>query len=301
MRARIPEERTISHGISLALQSLRQKFDRPTDIHNKLYYHSTRHTLEVIDKTRLLLGIFYPHYNSAQHCRILLACFAAAYHGIDQTWQPMQSSTHDRLQKRFRQAVYIESKSFAIANAYIQQANPQYLNLVFSPDDTELIRNAILVTIPKFDTNLSTIIQPLLNRNSAPEAQALALADLGVAGIDGPIKFLRDTDSLFLEDNLTYLDFLTRKIPGDRNLFEIFREEILNWTNRQLQFAIGRKEAFLTYELNLLPQFTRGDVAKLFANFDSTIEYMTHIAKLRQNMKFQDLIAHTKSYELLSS
>lgn len=289
----------IKAGISEAIQLLRTKFDRPRDVHDKLYYHGTKHTLEVIDKTRQILEIYSPLPEADQQRRTLLACFAAAYHDTDQTWTPYSLESNVPIVKRFRKIGYVEQRSFEIALEFIVKTNVENDEMVFTDTDIDLIREGILTTTPSFDVDLGTVIQPLFTPDASSVAQAIALADLAVAGMDGPEKFLRDTDSLLLEDSITLLEVLIGQRLLDQELSEILREQMILWTRRQLQFAIGRKQRFQEVESTFLPNKNRTAIMSMFNKFDDTIECMINIVKAREKMTYRELLKDSKMYQLL--
>lgn len=91
-------------------------------------------------------------------------------------------------------------------------------------------------------------MQPNLNPDSGLVAQAVALADLGAAGMDGPQRLIRETYELFLEDNLDFARALSNVNNISLSEQSNYRQRLLEWIQVQIDFVNGRK-ARLAVEL----------------------------------------------------
>lgn len=230
----------INNGILQANRLLSERFDRPLDVYNRLYYHNSQHSREVIEKTLKILRVINESGGQVSERCILLAKLAAAFHDSNQGWRPEQTVIRKlTATKRTREAGTIEYKSFLAADKFMVNSNAVTDETIFTESDRSLVRECILATIPAFDLTFGTVIQPNISPTSSPAAQAVALADLGVAGMDGPQLFLRDTDALFLEENIDFLEALLDSKILNPTKKEFYRERILDWTARQLKFAAG--------------------------------------------------------------
>lgn len=144
---------------------------------------------------------------------------------------------------------------------------------VFGDGDCELIREAILATAVRFDKTWNTAVQPNLYFSAQWLARALALADLGSAGMD-PKQFLDDGIALFQEQNpdIIAMARTPREPHGDRTerVESGHRGRMLQWLHGQIQFARGRGALFEN-ELGDLPSMAKAAVQALFCRFDQSI------------------------------
>jgi len=162
------------------------------------------------------------------------------------------------MRKRF--TVDNEKASADVAIEFMNQINQEVGTQVFSKDDKNTIREAIDATIPGFDPEKGTVVQPNMNEQSSLVARAVGLADLGTAGMDGPKAFLPEGDALFREENLDILEALKnpKNISGDQK--EYYRKRMLGWSKFQPKFANGRKDLLekeLSYCLSWITGYKR--------------------------------------------
>lgn len=290
----------VGDGISHANRSLSERFDSPPEVYNRLYYHNSQHSKEVMEKTSEILQFIGESIGQISEQHALLAKFAAAFHDLNQDWEPEQSFNRGlTIAKRTHKAGEIEDKSFLEANQFMIDSNTITGRDLFTGNDRFLVRECILATVPAFDLALGTVIQPNISPTSSIAAQAVALADLGVAGIDGPHLFLRDTDALFLEENIDFLEALLDPNILNPTKKEFYRERILDWTARQIRFTAGR-QARLQIELANLPEIARPKIASIFDKFDQTLETMDSILSIRKSMSYEEIVNHAGFYSLLA-
>ena len=199
----------VNGGLLHANRLLSERFDNPPSVYNHLYYHDSQHSREVMEKTSKILQIISESTGQLTKRHELLARLAAACHDLNQDWRPEQRLIGKlTATSRTRVSGVIEYKSFLEADQFMIDSNMISGNDLFSQDDRLLVKECILATVPEFDLVTGTVIQPNISPTSTLAAQAVALADLGVAGMDGPQLFLRDTDALFLEENIDFLEAL---------------------------------------------------------------------------------------------
>jgi hypothetical protein len=140
-----------------------------------------------------------------------------------------------------------------------------------------------------------TVVQPNLNFESHLVARAVALGDLGTAGMDGPEAFLKEGDTLFREEQLDVARLVRRKqilnIPAEHKTR--IMERIVKWSGTQPKFAEGRRD-LLEAELEGLTPDAKQRVAALFPHFDSSIA-----AAKEQLARRQELLAREDFVGLL--
>ena len=105
-----------------------------------------------------------------------------------------------------------------------------------------LVNQAILATVPGWDAENETVSQPNLTPNAPAVVRAVALADLGIAGME-PATFVETGDQLFREENLDIARTLRRTgRSGDlpAGTLEGFKARMLAWSRSQPGFVRGR-------------------------------------------------------------
>lgn len=113
---------------------------------------------------------------------------------------------------------------------------------IFSEEDYEIVKEAILATIPAFRNGL--VYQPNLNENSSIVAKVLALADLADAGMVPKKEFTRQSFALFREENLDIKEVLENlDLLTDQKKQGIIRR-IKAWIQFQILFINSRKIRF---------------------------------------------------------
>ena len=193
-------------GIVAALQKIKNNFETCSDPKCRLDYHNVLHTQGVLDRTtKILPALQKQDPQLVSEHDIEIGRIAAIFHDIVQDWEPdvigkPGAPTYKKMRKRF--AGRNEERSANQAADYMAMANQQAGRPVFSEKDIETQREAILATVPHYDSDLYTVTQPNLNANSTLVARSLALADLGFVGMCSGQYFMDGEDALFREDNL---------------------------------------------------------------------------------------------------
>ena len=178
----------------------------------------------------------------------------------------------------------------------MKNANEKEGTQIFTSDDQKTLQEAIITTQPGWDAEKGTVSQPNLNDQSSLVARAVALADIGTAGMDGAKKFLSEGDPLFREENLDILDGLQKGEKLTQEQKEYFRSRIFAWTKSELAFAIGRR-ALLDEELSPMPRKAQDAVRLLFSKFDDSIFALGELIDKRKGMSFGQ-IAQSIGYVL---
>jgi hypothetical protein len=164
----------------------------------------------------------------------LLAIIAASFHDTVQRWVASEGEggvvTRKRLTGRDEVASAAEAAEAMAA-----------LEIRFAPDEYGIVSSAIVGTIPGWDAEAATVSQPFLIEH--PVIRAVALADLGSAGMD-PVMYGRDGPALFAEENLDVMEAVmsaarASDIPEASQ--QVYRARYLAWLNVQPGFARGRE------------------------------------------------------------
>lgn len=262
-----------------ALQVILQRYGESVAPDFQLPFHGTGHTRGVIRRAVAIAQAI-----GLSEGDVELVAIAASFHDTVQEWKENPGKNGAIL--RLRSAGKNEEASAAEAIAWMQ-ARGGYDDRAYG-----LVREAILATVPAWDAARGTVCQPNLKPESHPVVRAVALADLGVAGMDGS-AFKEEADPLFREEQLdiarTLRDAAARADIGPE-LQRSFRERMLGWCTSQTGFAKGRKLS-LEDELND-PSFdphTKNRIRALFQGFDAAVAASEAVAARRQELSFWDL------------
>ncbi len=283
-------EQAVERGVEAALSSVRERFELAKNEQDRLAFHNTRHTGEVVRRTAAILEAA-----GADARTIGVGRLAAAFHDTVQRWEenrvPWEGNRPgDEHTKVLRKRFIAENERASAGELlqYMDAANRDAGAELFSETDRVAIGSAIDATIPGFDPEKKTVIQPNLKKESPLIARAVALADLGTAGMDGPEVFCSEGDALFREENLDIMDALKNPAAIGAGEKEYFRKRMIGWSKFQPLFANGRKE-LLERELEGIPEAGRERVRVIFSKFDETIEAAQERARARESMTFEEL------------
>lgn len=304
----VPQERTFSReekseifriaiedGISAALQMIADRFENSPDEKNRLAFHNIVHTKDVIRRFDAVIDAIKQSdpslYDKRTHD---IGRLAAAHHDTVQNWEPVATANQAPNGEIF---IKIIRKRFAGANekastdgalAIIDKINEEAGSEIFTEQDRAIIGGGHEATVPGFNPEKGTVIQPNLNEQSSFITRAIALADLGTAGMDGPERFLPEGDALFREENLDIEEAVKHPETISPQQKEFFRERMLGWSAFQEKFAAGRS-TLLEEELRPLPEASRSAVEKLFDKFDESIRAAHAQAEHRKTLTFEEL------------
>jgi len=276
-----------------ALIIIQKNFEQNPDPDSNLDFHNTRHTESVVQKIGQILKTMQGGGVSVSEKDLALAKIAATFHDTVQNWQEQKIlDPASGTEKIMRQRVIgqNEKDSIDLAVEFMGSINQKEKQDVFSTEDHEIVRQAIDSTVPEFDPTQKTVVQPNLKEMSHPVAIALALSDLGTAGINGGEAFVKEGSDLFREENLD----IKRVLKSDRELTdaekEFFRSRMIAWSKFQPLFAQGRKN-LLEKEMGDLPEKSKENLRQLFSKFDESIKIAAQKASERELMNFDQLLA----------
>lgn len=286
-------DRYTTLSTQLALDAIKSDYESSLSQHGNLIYHNTRHTKEVISRGRQITEVIRLHAPVALGARdpqlIEIAC---AYHDINQDWNVNTVNTPFGVAlKRQRMAPFIEQKSALRATIFMHLVNDTEGIEIFQPDNIQAVKDAIEATIINIDQSAGTISQPNLKSSSPITTVVTALADLNAAAMEPPQVILRDTDTLFLEDNLDFEGAIQEIDKIDNQSKNAFKERIMDWHSRQLKFIVGRKKS-LPEELLAIPEQARIPVTQLFLGIDQSIDLLKKTISLRSEMSLKELVGN---------
>lgn len=268
-----------------AVDDVSRKFDGVLD------YHSRVHSAVVVPQRVTGILRLWQEYSPAliSDKDILIGRVAASTHDIVQIWDEAVSFDGEVGMVRMKRRIGDnEDASWKIAQALMDQMNWRYNRLIFTNNDKDLVQEAIKATIPGFDIDLMTVVQPFLNKCSDPVTRALALADIGSAGLD-PVRFLEDGNELFREENLDIKVKLSSSYILTEREKENIRERMIGWSNSQPKFAKGREIKFLS-EIEGIPHKAFCQTRRLFNKFSESICASSLVAKRREKKSFEELV-----------
>lgn len=286
-----PEEERVNEIIDKALGLIQRRFVIPTDPEkkldfdpdNELPFHGVAHTEGVIRRTEAILkAIQRVTVHKVTDKDIMLGKIAAAFHDVVQEWKPEQRGGAV-IRKRNTGENEKTSANEVIA---ILEQEMESAGEIFSEIDLATIEDAIRGTVPGFDGR--TAIQPKVTEQSIFVSRAVALADLGTAGMDGAEAFLQDGDALFREENLDIVYATRSQEVLSSEAQEKYRQRMIGWSKSQPKFAEGRRD-LLNEELKGMPPLVTEAIKKLFNKFDESISASKERAEKREGMSFDEL------------
>ncbi|HSD12976.1 MAG TPA: hypothetical protein VLC10_05440 [Patescibacteria group bacterium] len=305
----------VNEGIQTAIELVRARFEDTDSEKDKLPFHQGNHTSDVATRTRKILeAIQRGAPDKVDDRTVQIGQLVGAFHDTVQRWVPNEVKGPEGDVRIMRKRLQTpanpekndnpvdeatgkpyagnETASAAEAVAFIDGFNAKRredgLPEVFTEEDKRVAERAIDHTVPLFVFEKGTVVQPRLKEESDIISRAVALADLGEAGMN-PEGFESAGDLLFREENLDILDASKDPKALSDAQKEFYRKRMLGWSKFQPKFAAGRK-AELEKELAGLPEAAAAEVRKLFTRFDESIAAVNAVAARRETMTFEELL-----------
>lgn len=248
----------------------------------RLRYHITSHTISMRKRFIAIARAI-----GLGERAIAVGYIAVSFHDSVQGWHAVEKD-NGVIIRHFHSGVNEMMSLVEMVDAVSAPTSP----IVFTPEEYGVAGSGILATIPAWSTMLGTVIQPFLTPCSHPVARAVALADLGAAGMD-PECFVRDWKTLFAEEQLDIMAALAnakRASDIDGSTQDSYRARYTSWIGSQAGFAKGRR-ALLNHELEgLADTDAREHVHALFNHFDESIELAEAATKLAKTQDFVPLM-----------
>jgi hypothetical protein len=255
-----------------------QRYENNLIIENNLAYHNWKHTQGVVERAlqieEVLAGGAFLHEKDFA----LIKC-AALGHDLVQDFEWAEAP--NKIGKiRVRKTGQNEEKSAEETIKIVKEYK------VLTSEEEAAIRAAILITVPAWDEALQTAYQPNLRTVPAYISLCLALADLGVVGMKAEENIVEVGNLLFKEERwLPKTKILNKKQKA------ILQKEILAWNYKELLFFEGRKIRFQKELVRVanLSWKARGEINKLFSEFDKNIELEKNYCAKCEKMAFEEL------------
>lgn len=282
----------VDEGINQALALIKERYEDSPKERDNLPFHNVKHSEDVIRRAETILSAIQKADPSLVSERdIAMSRLAGAYHDTVQRWEENKVADGQFtkvLRRRFTGDN--EKASAGEGIVFMDEVNSRGES-VFSEEDKDALRETIEATMPGWDPVNKTVMQPKLTKESSLVARAVALADLGAAGMDGTKAFATEGKTLFKEENLDILDALRSKgIEGISDTQkEYFHSRMVGWLKFQAGFAQGREKRLET-ELQAIPESARESVASLFSKFNESISASEIVARRAEAMNFEDVV-----------
>lgn len=291
----------IKNGINTALLVV----DRLNVAHTKengerpLEYHTTKHTETVVQRyNQIVSAIRRMSTMPIDEREVQIGELAAGWHDtvrsggevvIDEPEDSPFAGMSKLVLKDTTGANEEESEDLLVS--FMDEVNKKFPE-TFTEQDKEISRTHIAVTIPDFDPINKTVFQPNLNETSSVPMRAIALADIGVAGMGTPEEFIEEGDAVFREENIdiaeAFASFANKGYIDERTQ-EYFAYRMRMWSANQEKFAEGRKNRLDEELEGLEPAIVHGLKNEVFTNFDASIAAAQKHAKERREMSFFEL------------
>lgn len=272
-------ERTlVGRAYNTATSRIAERYENGPEL-DRLPYHNREHTDGVLRRARSIAQAI----GLNKHDQWLVE-IAAAFHDVVQEWE---AADRDGIMVRVRKVGSNESKSAEEAVAWMREQKSKY----FKEEDYEIVREAIMATVPTYDAERRTVTQDALKSATHPVVRAVALADIGSAGME-PDIFSAEGNSLFLEDHIGLVTAISAAktvadIPeGDQ---QKYLERYRKWIASQVAFLEGRK-ALLDSELGDLSEGAQEHVRALFSHFDESRAFAQRHREFAESCTFEEMI-----------
>ncbi|MEA3399116.1 MAG: hypothetical protein U9R00_01225 [Patescibacteria group bacterium] len=249
-------------------------------------FHGEEHTNNVVEFSQKILSFF----NDVSKKDKQLLTLSARYHDSIQGWE--ENITKDGKFKKVKLGRFSGKNEEASADLLceymddVNDINPG----IFNKEDKDKVKTTIMATVAEYSPEYNTIVNgSILKESPSPLEISLALADLASAGIKSSEEFIKEGDSLFIEENLDIKEVIQKGNISDEQK-EWIKGRIVSWSNFQIAFSSGRYKVFLEKELKLFPEDKQEEVKKYFSQYEENIEFTKKVAKERSEKTFKELI-----------
>ncbi len=275
-----------------ALDYIDARYDNPPDSRQKLPYHGAFHTTSVVSRVeRILRAVQAANPELVSERDIQIGTIAASFHDVVQHWGEGTSQIADMPAVTMkRKTGFNEEASAFMARKHMAEANEREGKELFTEVDMATVTEAIMGTVPGFDVQLRTVVQPNVTEESSIITKALALADLGGPAMDGPETYQWEGDSLFQEMNLDVRYTKDRGVPIAKIYEDAVKKRALEWTASQAEFAYGRAVRFHQTEVLWFPEEARNAVGAIFSSYNETVLAAQDVFERRSSMSCTEIL-----------
>lgn len=262
---------------------VRDRYEENTDPLHNYQYHKNGHSSRVEIEARAIATIIHdydPRLLTARQVRFT-GPVARRHDEYIEFWVE---------NGRMKRHIGLNEETSAISLETSMQGRNEVYGEVFKPQDFRDGFTGIWVTVPKFIVfnGHPTVIQPNLTRESSAFDFCIAAGDLSSAAID-PKRLMNDGDELYREENIqVWLDLSGIEPLSSTRKGEI-RDGILNGTNFQIGFALGRKD-HLEEDMLCLPEGVKAKIRTYYCRFDESAEYARDVYQKRKDMNFVEIL-----------
>lgn len=270
-------KRAIEHALEV-IRIKHEKVSSPA----RLFFHVTDHTTGVIARATSIMQAL-----GVSEVQVTIGQTSAAMHDVIQLYRAPSEPDGKMIRQRLVGTNERESASYALQ--YVRQ-HRSAVGAFLQDYNHAILLEAIFVTVPKWDSEHQTMIQPALNQGSHPVTRAVALADLGSAGMD-PQTFANEGPVLFAEDNIDIALTLAKTRSAtelDEPTQAWYRRRLVSWLETQVAFVLGRRR-MLHYELEGLSSEQQSAVKALFTGFEESYALAQEAPRKYAQMEFVEL------------
>ena len=282
--AKMAREKFVQDISTGMLKEISSTFEQSTNEREKLPFHDTEHTQFVIDATRTILEAMQRGGVDVSEADFATGKLAASAHDVIQGWAPKHEA--NGAEKRQRFIGMNEQLSIMMIQEKMREMNEKH-GIVFTEEQIAIVDEAIKVTEPEFIFAELRVVQAKLTTETSPVARAVAMADLGAAGMNSA-EFIKGGDALFREENLDMLSLDVTKLTDEQK--ETYKKRMLGWSSGQPKFARDRQAAF-EQDVAPLPEQAQAELRAIFTAFPESIRLAEERAKERASMTFEELYA----------
>ena len=283
----------VDQGIKEALFLIESRFENPDDPESQQDYHRALHTKKrvIAGAKKILTAIREEDPDLVSERDIELGKFAAAFHDTVQNGKVIEVIDKEgRIMLKLKRDIRNnEIASADEAEIFMQKINNEQGEDIFTARDMMIVKESIMLTVPTFDTQKKTVVQPGFAEASII-AKAVALADLGTPGMGNAYASKYDTMALFREENRDFrrdFNLPAEQIPIDTQ--EWYKKRIVGWCEDQKAFIVGR-EIQHKEDRRAMPLGMQRAVDKLFINFDTNLQANTNLAEQARSMSYVELV-----------
>ncbi|HSI21029.1 MAG TPA: hypothetical protein VLA04_05025 [Verrucomicrobiae bacterium] len=258
-----------------------------------LYFHDKGHALDVERRATAIIRAVYGAEKGdkqAMNKDLALASLIAAVHDKDQVFSEVEEG-----RGRHRAPGVSELKTMRSFIGQMTEVNQEAGKELISGDDEDIVTDAMECTIVSYNKE-EGVHQKHLTPETGLVPRAIALADLGGLGMEGPYSFFEGGSKLFLEHNPDIFRKIwntKEKMYNLHGLDERQEEDIVarlrQFIDSQENFAVTRFARFETELEGLSPEAKRA-VKELFKGFEDAVEEVKYVAEEQRGMGLSELL-----------
>ena len=257
-----------------------------------LPYHNEKHVQRVVENYLQIVMAIIGGGTKIDPRMMQIGILAAAFHDSVQNFtETANDPSGAKGVIRQRDSGQNEKSSVLPLFKYMDEENEKVPG-TFTEEDKALAQKMIDVTVPKFENGV--MIQKNLNETSSELEIALALADIGTAGMGPSEDFIREGNEIFREDNIDIAKAVAELQTGgsiDDTRKENFRSRMIAWSETQPKFAKSREDRFDTDTVGLTEKARHTLKTRVFKHFGRSIELATQKLEERRGLSFEKLLA----------